>query len=472
MNVMKQRILFAFCLLFILSLSVHGQIRLASLFKDHMVLQQNSEVNIWGWASPGSKFRIVGEWNLKDTVVVSVDNWGRWRTQLRTIQAGGPYEVRFLETGTASMVLKDVMLGEVWLCGGQSNMEWTYNHKLGNPEKEIPAANYPDIRIFTVDKVASAHQQDFCNGRWEACTPDVMKRSSAVAYFYARQLQKQLNVPVGVIVSCWGGTNAETWLEESIVKADSDLHKASCLHQPTAWWPYESGVCYNAMIHPLVPFTLAGFIWYQGEANVGKGIFSVYDKLMRKLIDCWRKDFGKDLPFYFVQIAPFNYNKGSYAYLLREQQARTALYPHTGMIVISDLLDGNVHNIHPLNKWDVGDRLANLVLTHTYHREGLPHLYPRFAEMEVKGKRAYLSFHDSPGIEIRGKKIQGLQVAGDDSVFIDAEAKVEDGRLVVWSKKVKRIKAVRYAFTNTAIGNLFSTEGLPVIPFRTDTFDL
>ncbi|WP_307757857.1 sialate O-acetylesterase [uncultured Mediterranea sp.] len=469
---MKKLIILSLCLLFTISLPTKGQIRLASIFKDHMVLQQNSKVNVWGWGTPGSKFKMVGEWNLKDTIVVPVDNWGRWKTQIQTNQAGGPYEIRILDSGSSTVILKDVMLGEVWLCSGQSNMEWTYNHKLGNPEKEIPAANYPNIRIFTVDKVASANQQDLCEGRWEACTPDVMKRSSAVAYFYARQLHKQLNVPIGVIVSCWGGTNAETWLEDSIVKTDSELKKASSLHIPYAWWPYEPGVCYNAMIHPLVPYTLAGFIWYQGEANVGKGIFPVYDKLMRKLISSWRNDFGKDLPFYFVQIAPFNYNKDSYANYLREQQAQTALYPNTKMIVISDLLDGNVNNIHPLNKWDVGDRLANLALTYTYGIKGRPHLYPRFEKMEIKGRKAYLSFKDSPGIEIRGKKIRDLQVAGSDSIFVDAEAKVVDGKLVVWSRNVKDIKAVRYAFTNTAIGNLFSTEGLPVIPFRTDSFNL
>lgn len=450
-----------------------AQVKLGSPFGDNMVLQQNADVAIWGSASPGCELKIVAGWNIHDTTVVSVDHFGKWKAQLKTIEAGGPYEIQILGDngylGAGQNSIRNVMLGEVWLCSGQSNMEWTYSHGLGNPEKEIPAANYPDIRIYTVPKVASAHEQDHCGGSWEVCTPEVMKRSSAVAYFYARQLHKKLGVPVGVVVSAWGGTNAEVWVKESAIQADEALLATSRKHQPQPWWPCEPGVCYNSMIYPLVPFTFAGFIWYQGEANAGKGLYPTYDALMRTLIQSWRNDFGADLPFYFVQIAPFKYNEEGANYL-REQQARTALYENTGMIVISDLIDGNVQNIHPLNKWDVGDRLANLALAKTYHQTGFPYLYPRFDTMEVRGKKAYLSFTDCTApLQIKGKQIQDLQVAGEDGVFVNAEAKVEKDKLVVWSKQVKKIKAVRYAFTNTAIGNLFSAEGLPVIPFRTDT---
>lgn len=457
------------------ALTTQAQVRLGAPFGDNMVLQRNTAVNFWGTASPGGQLKIVADWNPSDTVTVSVDHFGKWKTQLKTTEAGGPYEIRILGEngyrGSGTDKVTNVMLGEVWLCSGQSNMEWTYSHGLGNPEKEIPAANYGDIRIFTVPKVASPHRQDCCDGKWEAVTPDVMKRSSAVAYFFARQLHKKLGVPIGVMVSAWGGTNAEVWVKDSLVQADPELLETSKKHKPLPWWPFEPGVCYNSMIHPLVPSTIAGIVWYQGEGNSASGIYPTYDKLMRTLIRSWRDDFGKNLPFYFVQIAPFKYAAGHYGHCLREQQAKTALYENTGMIVVSDLIDGNTGNIHPLNKWDVGDRLANLAMSETYHKEGYPHLYPRFERMEVKGKKAWLYFADCTGpLQIKGKKVQDLQVAGDDNVFVDAEAKVTDGGLVVWSKKVKNIKAVRYAFSNTAIGNLFSGEGLPVIPFRTDSY--
>lgn len=463
--------------LFFLFVVLVGQakVRLGSPFGDNMVLQRNANVSIWGDASPGCELKIIASWNNHDTIVVSVDHFGKWKTHLKTIEAGGPYEIQILGDngylGVGQSSIKNIMLGEVWLCSGQSNMEWTYSHGLGNPEKEIPSANYPDIRIYTVPKVASFHEQDYCGGTWEMCTPDVMKRSSAVAYFFARQLHKKLGVPVGVFISAWEGTNAEVWMKDSIIETDESLLKASQEYISYQKWPYERGVCYNSMIHPLIPFTLSGFIWYQGEANSSKNAYPTYDRLMRKLIQSWRKEFGKDLPFFFVQIAPFKYGT-EFANFLREQQAKTALYENTGMVVVSDLIGGDVQNIHPLNKWDVGDRLANLALAKTYHKVGFPYLYPRFERMEVSGDKAYLYFSDCVGpLQIKGKRVVDLQVAGDDGFFVDAEAKVEENMLVVWSKHVKNIRSVRYAFTNTAIGNLFSAEGLPVIPFRTDDWN-
>lgn len=463
--------------LLLISVLGNAQVRLGSPFGDNMVLQRNTEVNIWGYASPGCDLKIIGSWNNKDTARVKVDHYGKWKTKLKTGAAGGPYEIDILGDngylGPGKDKIRNVMLGEVWLCSGQSNMEFTFSHGVGNPEKEIPAADYPDIRIFTVPKIASGREQEMCFGRWETCTPEVTKRTSAVAYFYARQLHKKLNVPVGIVIAAWGGVNAEVWVKDSLIAADPELLEISKKYEVLPWWPCEPGVCYNTMIRPFVPFSFAGCIWYQGEGNAHKNTCWGYDRLMRLLIQSWRDDFGKNLPFYFVQIAPFNYARGWYGHYLREQQTKTSLYDdHIGMIVISDLIDGNTKNIHPANKWDVGDRLANLALAKTYQKEGYPYLYPRFDKMEVKGRKAYLSFSDCVGtLQIRGKRIEDLEVAGKDAVFVKAEAKVINDRLVVWSEKVRDIKEVRYAFSNTAIGNLFSSEGLPVIPFRTDCFE-
>lgn len=448
-----------------------SQIQFAAPFTDDMVLQRNAEVAVWGTAPAGSTICLTGSWNEKDTVVVQTDSWGRWSTKMMTAEAGGPYLLKaFYPDAKAGVCkeLKNVMLGEVWLCSGQSNMQYSYDNGLANPEKEIPAANYANIRFFTVPNVAAADKQSSCGGKWERCSPETMRRSSAVAYFYARKLHQTLNVPVGVIVSAWGGTNAEVWLPEDSVKNDAELSKVSQLYKPEPWWPNEPGVCYNTMIYPLIPYTIAGFVWYQGESNVYDNTVAVYDRLMRKLIAGWRHDFGKDLPFYFVQIAPFNYGTGRSAQLLREQQAKTALFDNVHMAVVPDLIDGNTSNIHPGNKWDVGGRLADLALTYTYKKDGYPHLYPRFNKMEVKRGKAYITFSDCKGIKVKGKKITDLKIAGEDGIFFEAEAKIEGNTLVVWNRNVKSIKAVRYAFDNNAIGNLCSIEGLPVIPFRTD----
>lgn len=470
---MIQKLLLSTILL--VSVSINAQITFAPLFQDNMVLQRNTEVAIWGNAIPGETLKVTVSWNPMDTILVPVDHFGKWKAKLKTGEAGGPYQINILMTnrfwGESRANLNNILLGEVWLCSGQSNMEWTYTHGLGNPEKEIPAANYPDIRIFTVPKVASVNKQEYCGGQWKICTPSVMKQSSALAYFYARQLHKKLNVPIGVIVSAWEGTNVEVWMNDSIVQSDPVLLEISKKYTSYSGWPIEPGTCYNTMIYPLMPFTLAGIIWYQGEANAGKDFFPVYDQLMRSLIQSWRFGFGKNLPFYFVQIAPFKYGT-EYANYLREQQAKTALFDNTAMVVVSDLINNDTLTIHPINKWAVGDRLANLALAKSYQNKNYPYLYPRFKKMEIKGNKAYLTFSDCIcPLQIKGQKIKDLQVCDDDRIFVDGEAEVKNDTLVVWSKKVKHIKAVRYAFKNTAIGNLYSGEGLPVIPFRTDQFE-
>jgi sialate O-acetylesterase len=285
----------------ILSLSgyvLSAEIVLPSVFCDNMVLQQNSEVAIWGWGNAGEQISIVAGWNTSDTIKVKTDNTARWETKLITHSAGGPYVLQIF--GSSNIELQNVMLGEVWICSGQSNMEWSVNMGISNGEEEAAQADYPDIRIFQIPKIGADFPQQDCNATWEVCSPQTMRKTSAVGYFFARELNQKLNVPVGIIVSAWGGTPAEVWIEKNRIEENADLNNNRYALNYD-WWPSEPGVLYNSMIHPIVPFGVAGALWYQGESNVSN--HQIYSLLLKTLIESWREDFNKQFPFYYVQIA-------------------------------------------------------------------------------------------------------------------------------------------------------------------------
>lgn len=455
-------------ILFGLSLMITGlqaQISLPSVFTDHMVLQQKSEVPVWGWGVASSTIKVVGSWAPKDTATTVVKPDGSWDTLLKTPSAGGPYTLSVL--GNGNRILNDVMLGEVWLCSGQSNMEWTPMSNIDNRDEEIAAANYPNIRFFHITKQGAATPQNNCEASWAACTPDVMKNTSAVAYFFARNLQKELNVPVGLIVSAWGGTPAEVWTPEGLVMENPKIRDAMP-DKTYPWWPVEPGVLYNQMIHPVVPYALAGALWYQGESN--RDHPDSYGILMKTMIESWRESFKKELPFYQVQIAPFAYNSGDNgAALVREHQewvSRTV--PGTGMVVVSDCV-ADVKNIHPTDKQNVGLRLANLALGKTYGQLASGYESPVFSGMTVDKNKAVISFlHADNGLVCKDKQIAGFLIAGEDGVFEPAKAQIKENTILVSSPRVKKPIAVHYCFDDATIGNLFNKEGLPVAPFRTD----
>lgn len=444
---------------------VQAQLSLPSVFADHMVLQQKSEVPVWGWGAAGGTIKVVGSWAPKDTATAEIRSDGSWKTTLKTAAAGGPYTLYIL--GNGNRELKDVMLGEVWLCSGQSNMEWTPMHNIDNRDEEIAAANYPDIRFFHIPKRGANTPQNNCEATWAACTPDVMKNTSAAAYFFGRDLQKALNVPVGLIVSAWGGTPAEVWVPEEEVMNNPRIRDIMP-DKTYPWWPVEPGVLYNQMIHPIVPFGLAGAIWYQGESN--RDHPDSYGILLKTMIENWRKDFKKDLPFYLVQIAPFTYNAGDNgAALVREHQewvARTV--PNTGMVVISDCV-ADITNIHPTDKQSVGLRLANMALGKTYGRLDGGFESPMFSSITINKNKAIISFLNAgSGLMCKDKQITGFRIAGADGVFEPAKVKIKDNTVIVTSPQVKNPVAVQYCFDDATIGNLFNKEGLPVAPFRTD----
>jgi sialate O-acetylesterase len=448
------------------SVQSYGQIKLPSLFSDNMVLQQNSEATIWGWGDPGSIIKISGSWST-DTVKTKISNQSAWKVKLKTPSAGGPYTLSI--NGNDEVILHNVMIGEVWICSGQSNMEWSANSKIINTEEEIKNANYTNIRLFHVKKMGSESPQNNCFAKWEECTPETMASFSAVGYFFGRKLQHNLNIPIGLIEVAWGGTPAEVWVKEDLVNSDPLLKTYAEKLDQVNWWPTKPGVVYNAMIAPLVPFNIAGTIWYQGESNANTP--ESYRKLFRTLIESWRYEFENDFPFYFVQIAPFNYKKVTWYYKIREAQMQSLDIPRTGMVVVSDLVD-DINNIHPRNKQDVGKRLANLALTETYGVKDLAYKHPRYESMKIEKNKIRITFKDADnGLSVHGDEINCFELAGTDKVFLPAKVKIEGNTVVVWKKGLKTPVAVRFSYSNAAIGNLFSQKGLPVAPFRTDKWE-
>ena len=446
-----------------LTIPSFGQIKLPAVIGDNMVLQQNSEVAIWGWGDPGDEIKVSGSWD-NDTVKAKISNQSAWKVKLKTPTAGGPFTVSI--TGSEEVILRNVMIGEVWICSGQSNMEWNADLKINNAEEEVRNANHPNIRLFHVKKLGSETPQENCFAKWETCTPETMHSFSAVGYFFGRNLQQNLNVPIGIIEVAWGGTAAEVWVKADLVESDPLLNACALKIKPYDWWPSKPGVLYNGMIAPLLSYRIAGAIWYQGESNTDSP--ESYRKLFKTLIENWRHDFENNFPFYYVQIAPYTYGQESRAPMIREMQMQTMDVPKTGMVVVSDLVD-NVKDIHPRNKQDVAKRLANWALAETYNIKGLVYKNPLYQSMMLEKSKVRITFENvSKGLKATGDEITCFEIAGDDKMFKPAKVKIDGNTVLVSSKEVKAPIAVRFAWSNDAIGNLFSQEGLPVAPFRTD----
>jgi sialate O-acetylesterase len=461
---------FSFCVFFtslFISTQSFAGIRLPAIISSNMVLQQQSKATLWGWADPAEKIFITTSWNNGvDSVVTSGD--AKWKINITTPAAGGPYTITL--KGWNTIVLDNIMIGEVWICSGQSNMEWSSNQNLKQIVDELPNSSNNNIRLFHIPKTTSVNPQENTPGKWMVCSPESLKGFSGVGYFFGKKLQHDLNVPIGLINSSWGGTPAEVWTPADEVNNDAELKQAAAKLNPAAWWPVVSGLTYNAMIYPLTNFPIAGAIWYQGESNTNTS--PSYQKLFTTMIGAWRKAWQKEFPFYYVQIAPFKYGNKNIAALLREQQTKTLSYPKTGMVVITDLVD-NVKDIHPQNKKDVAERLANWALADTYQKNITAYKSPMFKSLEIIKDKGILFFDNAPnGFMIKGNgKATEFYIAGADKNFLPAEVKLEKDRIIVYNKQIKNPVAVRFAFSNTAISNLFSKEGLPVCPFRTDDWE-
>jgi sialate O-acetylesterase len=455
----RQIIFFA---LILIATALQAQVRLANVFGDDMVLQQKSQTPVWGWASPGEEITIKGSWDNAEAKT-KADFTGQWKTTVTTPTAGGPYTI-VVKSGK-EIILNNIMIGEVWICSGQSNMQWSMSATTDGAT-EIPNANYPNIRLFQVDRSSSEFPQIRGEGRWQVCSPETVKTFSAVGYFFSKKLNTDLNIPIGIMNISWGGTPAEAWTPQALIDNNPELKAASDKLPEVPWGPVKPGRIYNSMIHPIVPFPIAGAIWYQGESNVSTA--STYKQLMETMIQSWRTAFNKQFPFYYVQIAPYNYGKVNHGTWLRDQQTKTLSFPGTGMVVVSDLVD-NVNDIHPKFKKTVGERLANWALGDAYGRPDIAFKMPLYNSMKVDKGKITILFDNCPnGLMSQGGEPTEFMIAGENKQFVAAKAKIVGSTVILSSKEVKNPVAVRFGWANTSMPNLFSKEGLPVSCFRTD----
>ncbi|HEY3371297.1 MAG TPA: discoidin domain-containing protein [Prolixibacteraceae bacterium] len=461
-------------LLLLLPPSLMAQVSVSSMFASNMVLQQNTDVNIWGWANAGDTISVTGSWNNLTVKAATASN-KKWSLQLHTPIArtdGTAYTLTI--KGSNTIVLKEVLVGEVWLLSGQSNMEmplegWTDTPVEGSAQA-IAGANYPNIRLMIAGKKPSASpllniERNWIDGTWTPCSPTSIKPFSALSYFFGKELYSKLNIPIGLVESCWGGSSCETWANPASLQFVTD-YKSKGPWIPTGSADNQTAtVLYNGMIAPIVPFTFAGVLWYQGETNVGRA--QQFTELFPAMIEGWRQDFQKsELPFYFVQLCPY----GSYGTALPdlwEAQGYTQLLKNTGMAGTLDV--GDNLNIHPAKKEQVGHRLALWALAKNYGQSNLVYSGPQYKSMQIEANKIRLSFdYAGSGLVAVNNAPTQFEIAGSNLVFYPANTLIDNQTLLVWNDVVTAPKHVRYAWLGTAVATLFNGEGLPATPFRTN----
>ena len=495
-----------------------ADVKLPHVICDHMVLQRDMPLPIWGWADPGERVTVTLDGH---TVETTADGGGRWEVKLPAMKAGGPHALTV--EGHNLIKLTDILIGEVWLCSGQSNMEMGLGVAL-NAKEEIAAADYPQIRLFELPRNPAGEPADDVDASWRVCGRATVASGgwggfSAVGYFFGREIHKELEVPVGLIDSCWGGTRIAPWIPPcgfaavpavrdvvDEIRRDADEYRSKHLparmveieewiaatraalatgdklpHSP--YWPrhpleneHRPTGLYNGMIHPLVPFAIRGVIWYQGEANVHSDDGMLYFEKMKALVGGWREVWDQgDFPFYYAQLAPFKYTLHRATITpfqmpkIWEAQLASLAIPNTGMAVLTDL--GDWRDIHPKNKQEVGRRLALWALAGTYGRKELVFSGPLYKSMSVEDGKIRIRFdHIGGGLETRdGQPPNWFEIAGEDRQFVKAEAEIDGDSVVVWSEQVPAPVAVRFSWhmLPEPIPNLVNKEGLPASPFRT-----
>lgn len=474
--------------------AVQAKVELPNIFGDHMVLQQGQKNRVWGRAAAGEAVTVTID---KQSHQTKAGADGAWHVQLEPLAVGGPYELTV--KGENEVKFTDVLVGEVWICSGQSNMQWSVNAAY-DPELEKAAAKYPKIRMVNVPQVGTQEPQWNFNGKWQVCTPDTVGNFSAVGYFFGRQLHQTMDVPVGLINNAWGGSACEAWVRRDILAADekykplldrwagmeatfdalskkSDLteDEKKQLNQLRGQMGGNSrpGNIYNGLLKSHIGYGIRGSIWYQGESNASRAY--QYRDLFPLMIESWRKEWGQgDFPFYWVQLADFLAEKpepgdSSWAELREAQTMTMKRLPKTGEAVIIDIGEGK--DIHPKNKVDVGRRLARWALANDYG-VNVPFHSPQYKSMEKQGAKIVLTFDHLAGgwRPFDVNEPRGFAIAGEDKKFVWAQGKIlPDGRVEVWSDKVAEPVAVRYAWADNPVCNMFTAQGnLPLTPFRTD----
>lgn len=439
-----------------------ANVSLPAIFSDNMVLQRNSEVKIWGWAKAGEEISLKASW-AEEEVKTRTSNQAYWEITLKTPDIRGAQEIRI--KGFNELVLQNVLLGEVWLVSGQSNMEWSADSGITNAEEAITGAENKNIRFFTVTHRSAEYPQQDLGGSWVASTPETMRSFSAVAYFFGKKLNEELDVPVGLINASWGGTPAEVWMPEEAFENNNNLTEAASLLRESQWWPHKPAKLFNAMISPLVPFKLAGFLWYQGESNTANA--DRYEDIFGELIKSWRQKWGEELPFYYAQIAPYNYGEGYAGVKVRDAQRRVLSLPKTGMVMTSDI--GDIQDIHPRNKLDVGLRFAKLALTEVYDVSVKGVYAPVFERLEKDGRELKIHFAHAEGLQADPSNTKSqFELAGADGKFYPATSKIRNGVVILRSREVKDPKYARFSWGNMSTSNLFNAAGLPASSFTTE----
>lgn len=465
---------------FLLALTVVAQaeVKLPKIFGDNMVLQQQADCNLWGTADANKVVKVRTSWDGKN-YKVQADGNGKWQLTVKTPQAGGPYEMT-LSDGKA-LRLHDVLIGEVWVCAGQSNMEMPMKGFKGQPvegaAEELMQCRDKQLRLFTVKRNAQLHPVDDVTGSWLEANSESVRQFSATAYYYGKMLRKALDVPVGLVVASWGGSACEAWMNREWVQSDW-LKAFPKLHTPCNEADVKKyaqrcpSALYNGMLHPIIGYTMKGAIWYQGEDNCNR--YETYADQMQTMVNGWRKEWKQgEFPFYFCQIAPYDYSLIKWqnnSALLREQQAEAeSRISNCRMAVLMDA--GLEYGIHPRKKRQAGERLALLSLAHTYGQKGLPD-FAAYKEVTFQGDTAVVSFDRSKEWVYfnHGPESQCFEIAGEDRVFHKAKAWTSRNKVYVRSEEVKKPVAVRYAFHNWVEGDLFH-DGLPVSSFRTDKWE-
>lgn len=498
--------LILFGVLIVVTSSVQAEVTLPALISDHMVLQRNMEVSLWGWAAPGEK--VVVSFRGQE-VTGEADREGAWRVALEPSTAGGPFDLTI--QGQNKIVIRDVLVGEVWIGSGQSNMQWPVR-RSANSEQEISQADYPQMRLFSVPREVADRPREDVEGSWTPVTSETVADFSAVAYFFGRELHRRMGVPFGLIHSSWGGTPAESWTSQEALTANPSLHRivwnwnevllrypfelarfeeslknwekeAAAARQEGkpelrrpgrpqgpghSWTP--SGL-YNAMIAPLTNYAIRGAIWYQGESNAQPYRAFEYRQLFPTMIQDWRNAWDQGpFPFLFVQLANFRERKtepvDSPWAELQEAQRMTLSLPNTGMAVTIDI--GEADDIHPRNKQDVGRRLS-LAARAIAYGEDIVHSGPLYKGMIIEGSKIRIRFdHVGGGLKAKDETLRGFAMAGRDRAFKWAQATIEGDTVVVSTPDIVNPVAVRYAWQDNPEASLYNVEGLPAAPFRTD----
>ena len=458
-------------LLICFSLVTKAQTTVGTVFGDGMVLQQQKDIYLWGTDNVDAKINVVSSWG--ETAKTTTSKNGKWKMQLTTPNAGGPHTITI--KGSSTVTIDDVLIGEVWVISGQSNMQLPLKGGLdgnfieGGLDAIVNSKN-DRIRFFTVKQNASLKPMDNVNGRWEKAAPSTSGSFSAVGYFFAQQLEKVLDVPIGIIVTAWGASTAEAWTDSSTLN-DLGLGSAEKMAKMKQQTP---SVLYNALIHPLIGYGIKGVLWYQGEANRPNA--NEYEKIVNAMVTSWRKQWNiGDFPFYYAQIAPFNYGKNNSAFLREAQLKSSQSLQNAEMVVTLDV--GDCTQIHPSKKREVGKRLSYVALAKDYGISGYDFKSPTLTNYFIEEQEIILTFSNRVQLNKNVDPSENFEIAGTDMVFYPANAAMtspyhKDQKIRVFSEKVPHPKAVRYGFKNCVLPTLFGRNGLPVSSFRTDNLNV